>query len=362
MTALLSSARSPAQPIAFMPGVRGQDPVAQHWLAQVTLRLRREVCWLWRERGLQGAAESAALPAPVDHALAALDLMRYERDKRSFFAEDVTARYLSEQIATPVPFTEATTRGSFGWVAHELRLEPVECFILALALLPSIDSAAGPVIASCLNEPVRTRPTAALAQRLWDEPDDLLRCFDSAHALLRYGLLAFTPASGWNEWQAALEVPPLVARELLFPGAALPSALEPVTPAPLQPHLAAAAVGGIRAARADPAQGDGKRDGTRAGKRGPHVVPVLGAADAPLAEWAALARSRRAWSPFSRALPCLASTWPRRSAPHGCVGTPSICTPRCSVTLTQHTRQTRLCCRSQDCRRHFSSACRTARY
>ena len=277
MTALLSSAHYPAEPIAFMPGIRGQDPIAQHWLAQVTLRLRREVCWLWRERGLQGAAESAALPAPVDRALAALDLVRYEGDKRSFFAHDVTARYLSERIATPAPFTGPTTRGSFGWVAHELRLEPVECFVLAMALLPSIDSAAGPVIASCLNEPARTRPTAALAQRLWDEPDDLLRCFDSAHALLRYGLLAFTPGSGWNEWQAALEVPPLVARELLFAGAALPSALEPVTPAPLQAHPAAA--GSIRAAVADSAKHDGKRS--------LQVIPVLGAADAPLAEFAA---------------------------------------------------------------------------
>ncbi|MGH8666099.1 MAG: hypothetical protein ACREUX_17700, partial [Burkholderiales bacterium] len=282
MTPSLSSLRQsaePTEPIAFMPGVRGQDPIAQHWLAQVTLRLRREVCWLWRERGLQGAAEAAPVPAPVDRALAALDLVRYERDKRGFFAEDVTARYLSERIAAPAPLTGPTTRGSFGWVAHELRLEPVERFVLAMALLPSIDSAAGPVIASCLNEPARTRPTLALAQRLWDAPDDLLRCFDSAHPLLRYGLLAFTPGSGWNEWHAALEVPPLVARELLFSGTELPSALEPVMPASLQAHSAIAAVGSLRVA----ATGAAKLDGTR----GRHVVPVLGAVDAPLAEFAA---------------------------------------------------------------------------
>jgi vesicle-fusing ATPase len=277
MTALLSSARYPEEPVAFLPGVHGHDASAQYWLAQVTLRLRREVCWLWRERALQGAAQSSTVPAPVDRALAALDLVRYERDKRSFFAEDVTALYLSERIGTPAPLAAPTMRGSFGWVAHELRLEPVECFVLAMALLPSIDSAAGPVIASCLNEPARTRPTLALAQRLWDEPDDLLRCFDPAHALLRHGLLAFTPGSGSNEWQAALEVPPLAARELLFAGTALPSALDPVTPASLQPQPAAA--GSIRAAAAESA----KRDG----KRGPQVIPVLGAADAPLAEFAA---------------------------------------------------------------------------
>jgi len=276
-----------ANPVAFLPGVRGHDALAQHWLSQVTLRLRREVCWLWRERGLQGGGEAqhTAVPPPVDRALAALDLVRYERDKHAFFAADVTARHLSERIAAAVPPPAPTaTRGSFGWVARQLELEPVECFVLAVALLPSVDSAAGQVIASCLNEPTRTAPTLALAQRLWDEPDELLRCFDPAHPLLRHGLLAATLGAGPNDWHAPLSVPPMVARELLFAGGSLPAALEPVTPVELSAGLDAAAVARVAAAVADD-------DHPRAGQ-GMRIVPVIGADGAPLAEMAAACAER----------------------------------------------------------------------
>ncbi|MCY1284205.1 ATP-dependent zinc metalloprotease FtsH [compost metagenome] len=263
------SAHALADPVAFLPGVHGQDAQAGHWLAQVTLRLRREICWLWRERMLQGGGE-AALPPPVDSALAALDLLRYERDKRAFFAEDVTARYLSERIAAAVPAdTAEVQRGSFGWVAQQLDLAPVERFVLALALLPGIDSAAGQVIASCLNDPSRTSPNLALAQRLWDEPDELLHCFDPAHPLLRHGLLATAQP---HDWQSALAVPALVARELLFPGSPLPAALQRVSPVPLAEGLAPAAAR-VRAALA------------QAG--GMQLLPLLGAPGAPLAETAA---------------------------------------------------------------------------
>jgi len=40
----------------FLPGIRCEDRLARHWLRQVTLRMRREVCWLWRERQAQGVA------------------------------------------------------------------------------------------------------------------------------------------------------------------------------------------------------------------------------------------------------------------------------------------------------------------
>ena len=156
----------------------------------------------------------AALPPFADPALGALDLARYERDKQEFFASDVTAAHLSERIAASPPQTAAVTRGSFGWVVRELALAPVECFVLAVALLPMVDSAAGSVIATCLNDPARTDPTFALAQRLWDSPDELVRCFDPAHPLLSHGLLVAHGSPGWN---AVLAVPALVARELLFP-------------------------------------------------------------------------------------------------------------------------------------------------
>ncbi len=288
MTTSLLAQRKPVDPVAFMPGVRGHDPLAQHWLSQVTLRLRREVCWLWRERALQGAAETpgAALAPLADRTMASLDLVRYERDKQAFFADDVTARHLSNRIAARMPPTPggAETRGSFGWLARHLELQPAECFVLALALLPSADSAAGQVIASCLNEPSRTAPTLALAQRLWDEPDALLRCFDPAHALLRHGVIGTAAANAVGDWQAPLWVPPLVARELLFAGDGLPGALEAIVPTRWPEALDGAAFARVAATVAG-----GAGVATR---QGLCVVPLIGAPGAALAEVAAACAER----------------------------------------------------------------------
>lgn len=287
MTASNGVAPTLADPVAFLPRVRGNDAAAQYWLSHVTLRLRREVCWLWRERSQQAAVESsaAALPPPVDRALAALDLVRYDDDKRAYFANDVTARHLSERIAAAPPASTGDhTRGSFGWVARQLQLQPVECFVLAVALLPSIDSAAGQVIACCLNDPSRTGPTLALAQRLWDEPDALLRCFDPAHVLLRHGLLAIASATGSNDWQAPIFVPPLVASELLFAGDALPAALEPVKTAALSAGFDAATIARVAATVAG--------DAAPLAPQAMRIVPIIGSAGAPLAEMAAACAER----------------------------------------------------------------------
>jgi hypothetical protein len=277
----------PVRPIAFLPGLRGGDALAEYWLEQVTLRLRREMSWLWRERGPQKADLSPSpVPPPIDRALAALDLVRYERDKRAFFDEDVTARYLSERIdvAEPAAATAVDRRGSFAWVARELRLRPVERFVLAVALLPVVDSAAGEVIASCLNDPNRTAPTLALAQRLWDEPDELARCFTPAHVLVRHGLLHIGSDAASHDWQSPLAVPSLIAAELLYGSDTLPAALESVEPAALSANLDAAAVARVAAAAAgEPAPG------TRQGMR---IVPVVGAVGAPLAEVAAACAER----------------------------------------------------------------------
>ena len=244
------------EPATFLPAAGGRDAHARHALRRVTLRLRREVCWLWRERRSQGAADAATPAAPtgagelppfVDAALGALDLARYALDKQAFFRDDVTARYLSERIAEPVPEAADPPRGSFGWAVRELRLEPVESVVLALALLPAVDSTAGAVIATCLNDPQRHEPTLALAHRLWDEPDQVLRCFDPGHVLFAFGLLE-PVAGGWN---APLRMPALVARELL--GDSNP----------------------------------GRTPDSAASRR--RVIPVLGARGAPLADTAARA-------------------------------------------------------------------------
>jgi vesicle-fusing ATPase len=240
---------SQRETVAFLAGVGGEDPVARHWLRQATLRLRREVCWLWRERAAQGAGASADKPAMtdlppfVDAALGSLDLLRFEEAKRAFFANDPTARYLSDCIAEPEPAVDETRRGSFAWVRGQLALSDVDCFVLALALLPAVDSAADAVIARCHNEPQRVEPTLALAQRLWDTPDEVLRCMDPAHPLFRHGLLE--PLAGG--WGAALRMPAIVARELLY---------------------------GLRPKRVLPQR---------------RVIPVVGAPDAPLMETAAAA-------------------------------------------------------------------------
>jgi vesicle-fusing ATPase len=308
---------SSADPPAFLPGVRGSDGLGQFWLSQVTLRLRREVCWQWRERDGRGAAAAVDADArlPVDRAQAALDLLKYERDKRAFFADDVTARYLSGRIGAPSPrLAGDPRRGSFGWVVRELELRPVECFVLAVALLPSVDSAAGDVIAQCLGDPLRTRPSLGLAQRLWDEPDDLLRCFDPAHALMRYGLLATAGGAGSDDWHAPVWVSPMVASELLFAGASPSDTLDPIVAATWPAGLDGRAVARVSSAVSGTS---GRRT-----QHGMRVVPVIGHVGAPLAEVAA-ACGERAGVPvvrLSKALPreqlaqALTAAWLRGAA------------------------------------------------
>ena len=254
------------EPAVFMPGAGGSDVHARHALRQATLRLRREVCWLWRERLSQGVADTAAvdttaLPPFIDPALGVLDLARYAQDKQAFFRDDPTACHLSDLIAAPAPAAGAERRGGFGWVVRELALEPVEAFVLALALLPALDSAAGAVIATCLNDAQRGEPTLALAQRLWDEPDAVLRCFDPGHRLFAFGLVE---GGGWN---APLRIAPALARELLGLAPRQPEQPEQ------QPE---------RAQPAAPCEARLRR----------RVIPVLGAAGAPLAEAAAQAAAR----------------------------------------------------------------------
>jgi hypothetical protein len=259
---------------AFTSGLDCGDALARYWLSQVALRLRREVCWLWRERTLQGAPAGAPLPASVDPALAALDGLRYESEKRRFFAEDEAARHLSGRIAAGAAPAPQAARASFGWLVAELDLAPVECFVLAAALLPTVDSAAGPVVACCHNDAARTVPSFALVQRLWNQPGEVLRCMVPGHPLFSHGLLATAPEGADNLWQAPLQVPALVARALLHPEEALPPAFDTVTPAGLPSGGAA----GRAAAAAAAAITAGA--GTR-------IVPLHGAAGAPLAGVAA---------------------------------------------------------------------------
>ncbi len=270
--------------IAFIPGLGVDDLLTRYWLRQAMLRLRREVCWLWRERAAQGlgsgpAAEAGAagLPPFVDAAQGALDLARYADDKKRYFAQDVTARHLSQLLADAAPDPQTAARGSLGWVVAELALQPAEAFMLALALLPAVDSAASPVIACCLNEPGRGEPTLALAQRLWDAPDQFLCGFDPGHALYRHGLISPAPQG----WSSPLLMPAAVARELMYPALA---ARDPY-------QRGADAVASIASVATTAATTATATAATSPAAQRRRVIPVLGAPGSALADAAHQAAS-----------------------------------------------------------------------
>jgi hypothetical protein len=211
------------------------DPLAAFWLRNLTLRLRREICWLWHERGVVPPGDGASvemLPPFGDRLVTALDLSRHAGAKLRFFAQDETAAYLSRLIDEPAPvLRSAAARGSFAWVARELGLSDIDCFLLALALSPTVDSAAGPVYAACLNDLARQWPTLGLAQRLWDRPEEVLSLSNPAHPLFTHGLVVPVPGASLPAWDAPLGVPALVGEALLRSRPAeLPSMLEAVAP------------------------------------------------------------------------------------------------------------------------------------
>jgi hypothetical protein len=212
-------------PITFLPGLRATDPTANYWMTQVTVRLRREVCWRWQQQGITTPAPT--LPPPVDPLVASLDLTRYWAEKCQFFQTDVTAKYLSEKLRVPPPPAEQSTPGSMGWAIATLQLDAVSSFVLSLGLLAAFDHAAGSVMAACLNEATATQPTLALAQQLWDEPEAVLAIADLAHPLWRTGLLQLgNTSNGGITWNSAILVSPAVATQLLFAEASLPQGLQ----------------------------------------------------------------------------------------------------------------------------------------
>ena len=46
--------KAPSESIVFSPGLRADDPRANYWMRQATLRVRREIAWIWHERGATG--------------------------------------------------------------------------------------------------------------------------------------------------------------------------------------------------------------------------------------------------------------------------------------------------------------------
>jgi MoxR-like ATPase len=211
----------------FDPRLGAIGDTSAYWLRQTTLRLRREIAWCWHQRG--GQASNTGLPPLADSAVDSLDLVRYDQDKRRFFADDVTAKYLSEQIQAAAPPPGSAVRGSWAWVVQALELDPAAQFVLALGLAARLDSALGTVCSACLNDASRPYPTLALAQRLWDDPHAIVALGHPMHPLFRHGLLAWETASNAGvDWNQPLDMHPWVAQTLLDPTAPLPSVLCPL--------------------------------------------------------------------------------------------------------------------------------------
>jgi hypothetical protein len=218
-----------ATPLLFTPRLEAADGSAAYWLRQVNLRLRREISWCWANRA--GQISARGLPPLVDAAAENLDFTRIDADRSQFFESDVTARYLTDQIEAERPPPRPALRGSWEWAARELELRAAAEFVLALALASRVDAALGAVCSSCLNDASRPYPTLALAQRLWDEPEAIVALAEPAHALFRYGLLAWPPDSAPGlEWHQPLELHPWVAQTLLDPESPLPEVARLIAP------------------------------------------------------------------------------------------------------------------------------------
>ena len=205
------------------PELHVADPGCAYWLAQVTLRLRREIAWCRHQRGDGVSTAAGKLPSLTDPTQDSLDLSRWRHEQRAFFATDVTAGYLSERIAElgTSQHAESRYRGDWAWIATQCRLTAAAQFVLACALAGRIDASIGAVCAAAQNDLSRPWPTLALAQRLWDDPLAVAACADDSHALFRHGLLAL-PVHGEtiDYWRQPLDIPAMLAQALA--GASVP--------------------------------------------------------------------------------------------------------------------------------------------
>ncbi len=199
----------------ILPNLTILDPQAAYWFKQATLRLRREVAWCWQQRTPFPDPLTGALPPATDAAAENLDLIRFENQKAYFFNNDPAARYLSDQIAQ---LAEAEDPAACRpWPFDIPAFTDAGRFVLALGLAARFDSGIGPIIATCLNDQNRPYPTLALAQRLWDDPGEIVPCGDPDHPLFRYGLLADINDAAGRVWQQPLDMPSVIARQLADP-------------------------------------------------------------------------------------------------------------------------------------------------
>jgi hypothetical protein len=259
-------------PSTFTPELVVDDALAASWLSEATLRLRREVCWLWHQRGTGTKKNDEQLPPNIDAISESLDLQRFTDDRQRFFMSDIAASYLCERINL-VRDARKIDQCPWSAIQHRLNLDDASQFVLALGLLARIDPASAAIMGACHNDAQRTAPTLALAFKLFDCADDLL-VIDSAHALFQSGILSFTGSTDTSGWHQAYEVSPLVANALVRDDGRLPNELRLVKPqhtiASMNPALTAAA----STLQTPPATSQ--------------FIPLLGDAGTDFAEWTAL--------------------------------------------------------------------------
>ncbi len=206
---------------AFTPGLENRDGYTAYWLEQVVLRMRRELCWAWRQ-------DPAARSRGVTDVMAdAVERASSEEQRWSFFMEDAAARYLSQAItATPLRRKHHASRGGLQWLAEALQLTRAEIFAVALMLAAARDAATGEVVAALQGDQRRSQPTLGLAQRLWEEPKAMLALASRSHLLFRMGILRIADEGAGMEWRSPLWMPGMVAQCLEHPSGPLPADLE----------------------------------------------------------------------------------------------------------------------------------------
>ena len=205
------------------PNLNISDSYADFWFSQVILRLRREVAWCWFQRAQTLDPGTGVLPPITDATVESLDQIRYIDQKNEFFNTDPAARYLSDEINRLTAPVTQIEHSRWAWMAGQLGLDDASQFVLALALASCVDAGLGPVISTCMNDLSRPFPTLALAQRLWDDPQQIVACADLNHAIYRFGLLECINNQGnTNVWQQALSMPANVSQQLLDPDSPLP--------------------------------------------------------------------------------------------------------------------------------------------
>jgi hypothetical protein len=259
-------------PSSFSPDLAIADALTASWLAEVTLLLRREVCWLWHQRGTAIKQSNDHLPPLIDAVSESLNLVRFADDKQHFFSSDVTAKYLSERIDF-VRETRKTNQGPWAAIQMRLALDDAAQFVLALGLLARVDPASAAIIGACHNDTQKTAPTLSLALKLYDSAEELL-AIDSAHPLFRFGILGFQGSTDNPGWHHAYEVSPLVATVLTQDDGRIPSELRLVSHQHAIVHLTPDLEAAASTLREPPATSQ--------------FVPLLGDAGTAFAEWAGL--------------------------------------------------------------------------